>query len=412
MTYTVPHYYEQPYTKTLRATVVAVDTYKGKPAVILDTTICYPEGGGQPGDQGFLDANAIVDTVKDEQGHIYHLLNDNPSYVAGDVVTVSLDWEHRYDYMQQHTAQHLLSGALFRLFGISTVSVHLGHDELSIEVDTQEMTDTMIDELEDEVNGAIRSNVPVLASIVTQEKAQQLGLRRTIKVSGDVRIIQIGAYDTIACGGIHVGNTGELELIQAVRQETIRGHVRTFWIAGRRAVHTVRKNRTMIKELGALLSAPPSEIVEAVSQVQTQLADARYQQGELAEQLAHLRLAAAVHSSERYTDVPLVFLDASDWSELEYAQLPQALFAYEHILLCAVRTRSDGRLNWMIAQKGISDDPKWFQMIRREALGLIDGKGGGKPPLWQGIGENAAQKEVFMKKIEDLVLGSNHGRSR
>jgi alanyl-tRNA synthetase len=313
--------------------------------------------------------------------------------------------------MQQHTAQHLLSGALYRLYGIGTVSVHLGHDELSIEVDTHQITDSMIEVLEDEVNAAIRSAVPVRPFTVTQQEVQEIGLRRDVKVSGDVRIIQIGDYDTIACGGIHVGNTSELELVQFVRQETIRGHVRTYWIAGRRAIHSVRNHRMVMRDLGTILSAPSSELVDAVSQLQSQLADARYQQGVLAEQLVQIRLANAVGHGELYGDIPLVFLDATEWSDQEYTQLPQALFAHERIVLCVIRYRDDGRLNWMIAQKGLSDDPKWFIPIRQEALVLIGGKGGGKPPLWQGIGEDSAQAEAFMDKIREIVSGSNHGRS-
>ncbi|MDD3367146.1 MAG: alanyl-tRNA editing protein [Sphaerochaetaceae bacterium] len=401
---TIPLYYSNSYDKKLRAFVLALSTYAGKPAVILDRTLFYPEGGGQVGDIGTLNDEAVIDTQKDDHGTIFHVLAAEPTFAVGDTVTLQLDWSHRYDYMQQHTAQHLLSGTMHRLFGIGTVSVHFGHADMSIEIDAQELSDTNIVQLEDTVNAIIRQAIPVTSKIVGQEEAQALGLRRSIKVNGDVRIIAIKECDTIACGGIHVSNTSELHYIQYLRSERIRGHLRTFWVAGSRAIATIRKNQTIVDTVGTLLSTPAENIIENVSTLQQQLGEAQYLGRLHAVQVAKLLLEKELQQAKKVQNIPLVVVDASSWSEPYIKNLPEALLELSPLALCVVSEREDEKLNWLICLKGIEHEGAIFQAIRKQALPLIKGKGGGKPPLWQGIGADKTSKVQFIKQVKAIFL--------
>lgn len=404
-------YYRNPYQRDLTTTIRAIEKYAQRTAVVLGATICYPEGGGQPGDRGTLNGITIVDTIKDDDDRILHILSESPNLSVGDTVHVELDWKHRYDYMQQHTAQHLLSGTFHRLFDIGTVSVHLGHEDMSIELDTRDISDETIDALEEEVNRIIRLAVPVTARTVTQRESQDIPLRRSVKVDGDVRLVTIGQFDTIACGGVHVADTAELASVQYLRKETIRGNTKTFWLAGDRALRAIRRNRKVVDAAGTLLSMPPEGIPEGIEALQQQVSDTRHQAHAYRSQVVAMKMESLLTEAPLHEGIPVVMLDASSWTEDEFRSLPETFFSVSHIKLCAVRERADGKLGWMVALKGFDQENQCFSEIRVEALPLIDGKGGGKAPLWQGVGVNKEGKLPFLQSVRDIFTGGAHGQT-
>ncbi|MFA7396726.1 MAG: alanyl-tRNA editing protein [Sphaerochaetaceae bacterium] len=388
-------YYDHPYQQTARSTVVETLSYKQQRAVILDQTIFYPEGGGQPGDKGFIDDVVVLDTQKDESGRIFHIIDSEREFSVGQQVDLTLDWNHRYHYMQQHTSQHLLSGALFRLFGIGTVSVHFGETEFSIELDTPTISSDHITLLEDEINAIINSGVETSEQHVTQSDVKEISLRRPVKVEGDVRLISVGEYDTIACGGIHVANSSELKYVQYVRSEMIRNHQRTFWIGGDYSISLIRRNNAIVNNVGTLLSSPPNEIEQLVENLQKERVDLQY----------HLNKSYATITSlllEKEIEDNIAVFDASLWDEHLYKNIGESVLHLEKISLCVIKERSDKRLMWSIAIKGRDDAQRLFQTIKEEALVLIDAKGGGKEPLWQGVGNNIEGKEAFLQSVKKI----------
>lgn len=405
---TTPLYYEKPYERTSTATVVEIVKWKGIDAIILDRTVFYPEGGGQPGDRGILGNSQVVDTQSDDRGQLLHIVSGQTAHTVGDTVALHLDWHHRYDYMQQHTAQHLVSGTLHRLLGIGTVSVHLGHDAMSIELDADTINESDIHLVEDEVNAIVRRSVPVTAQVVSQEDSTALGLRRPVKVDGEVRIVRIGEYDTIACGGIHVADSTELISVQFLRSERIRGHVRTFWTAGERSVALVRRNRELVDAVGSRLSVPAEAILQGIATLQEQLADTRYQIRNAVSRSATLLLDRQLQVAEHANGIPLVVFDAAQWTEDEFKILPELVLSVESLALCAIKEREDGKLAWVVALKGMEDGQSVFQAVRQIPLLLIGGKGGGKPPLWQGVGTDPLQKSQFLEQMVALYREHLH----
>lgn len=405
---TTPLYYEKPYERTSTATVVEIVKWKGIDAIILDRTVFYPEGGGQPGDRGILGNSKVVDTQSDDRGQLLHIVSGQTAHTVGDTVALHLDWHHRYDYMQQHTAQHLISGTLHRLLGIGTVSVHLGHDAMSVELDADTINESDIHLVEDEVNAIVRRSVPVTAQVVSQEDSTALGLRRPVKVDGEVRIVRIGKYDTIACGGIHVADSSELISVQFLRSERIRGHVRTFWTAGERSVALVRRNRELVDAVGSRLSVPAEAILQGIATLQEQLADTRYQIRNAVSRSATLLLDQQLQVAEHANGIPLVVFDAAQWTEDEFKILPELVLSVESLALCAIKEREDGKLAWVVALKGMEDGQSVFQAVRQKPLLLIGGKGGGKPPLWQGVGTDPLQKSQFLEQMVALYREHLH----
>lgn len=406
MSITEAVYYQQPYLKELDAQVLSVVPWE-KPAqnlfaVQLDRTICYPEGGGQPGDRGKLGPCTLVDTHKGDDGAILHIVSGPCPLQAGDTVLVILDWEHRYEYMQQHTAQHLISGLFYTHFGIGTVSVHQGEDILTVETDRGDIPLETLRAMEALVNDAVRLRVPVTYEEHTHAEAEAIGLRRTIKVQGDVRLVRIGDIDVIACGGIHVASTDEVKLVLFIGTEMIRGHVRTIWKTADRAIGEIHRNQEIVHELDAVFSAQPHELVEKARQLQSLATDAQWHRQKMAGRLASMLLAERVKQAALVGDTPLVTLDVSNESELSLKQIAEQLDSYESLALCAVQV-SDGRLSWMIGLKGSRVASLPFDLFRERLLPMIGGKGGGRPPLWQGVGTNLSGIDAFLEAFVHLM---------
>ncbi|MGI6432370.1 MAG: alanyl-tRNA editing protein [Sphaerochaetaceae bacterium] len=387
-------YYDNRYQKEGTATLLDILPQPKGQALVLDATIFYPQGGGQPGDKGMIDSVFIYDTHIDDQGRILHLTDDTFELTVGQQVHLKLDWEHRYDYMQQHTAQHLLSGRFFSQLGINTVAVHFGKEEFSIEIDLPELAPEHIYQMEEELRSIINSSTEVESTEVSHQKAVEMGLRREIKVDGPVRLIRIGSFDTIACGGVHVANTRELIYVQYVGSEKIRGRLKTFWSAGNRSVHLIRRNQHIIETAGTLLSSPPQEITEHIASLQTQAANTRYQLNRSFTLIAKLLLGNNLKEN-------MALFDASSWQEEHYQSLGEALLDIDEIALCTVRQSAENKVLWLVALKGRPKANELFARIRQEALPLINGKGGGKEPLWQGVGTSEG-KDSFLAAVRNL----------
>ena len=366
------YYYKEPYAKSISATVTAV-TPKG---LYLSRTVSYPEGGGQPGDRGWIEGVPYSDTLH-EGDEILHVMKDTSRFKAGDSVTITLDWEHRYDYMQQHTAQHLLSGLMFTNHGIGTLSVHQGEDILTIETDRGEIGEDVLLKLEDEANSAINEGHRVYYREMSHSEAEGLGLRRSIKVDGDVRIVVIEGVDMIACGGIHTASTSEIGEISYAGSEMIRGHVRTIWRTGERAKAKRRSDAALVKGLSALLSAREDSILAAAER--------------LAEENRQLKgtLKAA---EEKGAEIML----ASGCDSLFSSPYPLSAFQ-PHLKdgeYFITHTES-GRTGWLFF-----GGQERFALLKKEAasLGL---KGGGRAPLFQGV--SALSEEALLESVREIL---------
>lgn len=363
-------YYAQPYLQSIQAKVLSIEGEK----VVLDRTICYPECGGQPGDIGTLGGCVLYDTRKEGEDGIVHMVK-SPSFHVGDEVTLRLDWEHRHFFMCVHTAQHALSGLLFRLHQIGTVAVHDGNEILTIETDQGSIAEDVCLHVEDEANQVILEGHPVHYEEMGHQEAEGLGLRRSIKVEGDVRLVVIEGVDIIACGGVHVANTREIGLIQYVTQEQIRGHVRLVFRVGKRAVEEIRENRTLIHSLCTLHSATREDLLPVEEQSEALLRELKSENARLKEALARKGLEGK--SGVCIWDISGAPFDLKD--------LTQTLDGTKDLALCAYRKEGE-RFTWLMAFLG-SYRSFDFNGKRKELLSSVNGKGGGRPPVYQGMGE-------------------------
>lgn len=391
-----PVYYEEPYRMSLEATVIAI-TDEG---VILDKTICYPEGGGQSGDRGRVAGCTLLDTVHGNADEILHKV-ENPTFLVGDKVQVELDWEHRYHYMQMHTAQHVASGLMHSRFAIGTVSVHQGEKFLTIETDHDEIPPVTCYAIEDLVNRSVREGHRLRYQLESQKDARKLPLRRSIKVASDtIRLVIVEDVDVAACGGLHLENTSEVVLFQYEGQEKLRGHIRLIFTVGQEALSSIRENRALVDQLCTLHSAQREGLLEVETKFMEQVAQDRYLLGKKSERLASLTLEALVGKADSIKNVPCVL-----WEVEEDIDMKQVAFAFtqvEDLALCAAKV-DNGKLLWLVGLAGKASALLDFNASRKLLLDPILGKGGGKLSLFQGVGTGVPKTffSAFTKAINE-----------
>ncbi|MDH5198358.1 MAG: DHHA1 domain-containing protein [Gemmatimonadota bacterium] len=267
------------------------DTERG-PAVRLDRTAFYPTAGGQPHDTGTLNDVRVRDVWDEDDGAVWHLLERG---VDGDAVTGAIDWERRFDHMQQHTGQHLLSAGFGRLREAPTVSFHLGTDESTSDLDVAELSWDDVFRVEAWVNQVIWDDRPVEIHAVDEDDIHQVPLRKAPKVTGTIRVVWIRDVDASACGGTHVPRTGVVGVVKVVRLERYKGGMRVGFVCGGRALVHHQRTLRALQTASADLSVHPDQLAEAVVRLQGDAKDAR-------RELKAAREALAVVEAERLWD--------------------------------------------------------------------------------------------------------------
>ncbi|MFZ1614903.1 MAG: DHHA1 domain-containing protein [Holophaga sp.] len=282
---TLPAFDREPYLRELAATVLAIGTDERGPYAVLSDTILYPEGGGQPADHGMIGLSAVVDVQKRES-EIRHYLAEAIPVGAAQVV---LDWARRFDHMQQHTGQHLLTAVAHTRFGWPTTAFHLGDTRCDVELETPSISTTELALLEYAIAEEIHAARVVRARQVSPEDYAALAVRsRGLPEghSGAIRLVEIEGLDLNTCGGTHVRSTAELEVVKLLGTESIRGGIRLFFVVGGRARARMSEHERRNAALRALLGAPDEELVVALEAKLDQLKAAERRGRALEEEFA------------------------------------------------------------------------------------------------------------------------------
>jgi len=276
-------YYTDAYLHTFDARIV--DRAEDGRTIYLDRTAFYPTSGGQPFDTGTLGGIAVTDVV-DEGERIAHVL---AAPAPRDIVTVSgiVDWTRRFDHMQQHTGQHLLSAIFADRFKLNTVSVHFGATSSTLDLDDETVSQKTLVAAEELANAAIA--VPHDVSIAYESSATITGLRKAPPREGELRVVTIETLDKSACGGTHVRSTAEIGALFIRGTERVRKTTRVEFVCGLRAVRSARADHELISALALTMGVGPSEMI----------AKAKAQSDELRAAQAARRVASAALDTYR-----------------------------------------------------------------------------------------------------------------
>lgn len=294
-------YYTNAYQTEFQARVTAITSVNGQPAVLLDQSYFYPTSGGQPYDTGVLHGKSVVDVQIDDEGEIVHLLAEPlPPEQIGQIIQATIDWPRRYDHMQQHAGQHLLSQLFYQQFGVETVSVHFGASESTLDLDTAEITPAQIEEIEAAAMRIVYAALPIKAYFVSEHDLSTIPLRRPPKVRDTIRIVEIEGFDYSACGGTHCRSTAEVGPIKLTRVERRRGQVRLTFLCGKRAWQDYQGKHQLITSAANLFS---NEISQVPALIERNLEQLKALQSEL--QTAQEALLAAEATQLLTTAIPL-----------------------------------------------------------------------------------------------------------
>ncbi|MCI9076131.1 MAG: hypothetical protein HFH10_10105 [Dorea sp.] len=260
MEHTVKLFYEDTAVKEFDAAVLSCGPVKDGYEAVLDRTAFFPEGGGQYGDTGWIDGIPVTDT-REKGGIIYHYVKE--PLEAGRQVHGRLDWDIRFERMQQHSAEHIVSGIIHRRFGYENVGFHLGADYCTMDFNGP-ITKEQLREIEEEANRAVFADLPVYVLYPDKETLAQMEYRSKIEIEGQVRIIEIPGIDVCACCAPHVESAGQIGLIKLVDMTNYKGGERIHMLSGIRALKDYQRKQESARKIGNILCEQESKLVDAV----------------------------------------------------------------------------------------------------------------------------------------------------
>ena len=391
-------YYTDPSCVEFDATVVSSSTVDGRPIAVLDRTAFYPTSGGQPYDTGSLGGSQVTDVVDLDDGAVGHAVS--APLAEGTRVHGRVDWARRFDHMQQHTGQHILSAALDRLHRARTVGFHLGAVLSTLDLDRVLSPEAMA-AAESEANRIVWEDRPVSIRFATPEEAASIAFRKEPTRNGPLRVIEVADFDMSACGGTHVARTGQVGVIVLRSWEKFRGGMRLEFVCGGRALREFRILRDAVAGSLRYLSVAPLELPSAIAGAQAENKDLRRTIRDLGERLA-VHEAAALVQRARQAGPARVIVDALDgWDQAGLKALASAS-ASQPGVVAALLSAGEPALLVIARAPDISLDAS---AVLKAMVQRFGGKGGGKPELAQGGGLTGDPADI-MAALRQLIESS------
>ncbi|WP_310568628.1 DHHA1 domain-containing protein [Gemmatimonas sp.] len=374
-----------------RFTAVVLDITDEGRRVVLDRTAFYPTSGGQPHDLGTLGGIAVVNVIDDDE-RIAHLLAEPIGVPLGSMLVGQIDMTRRFDHMQQHTGQHLLSAMLTDEFGWPTVSVHFGDDTNTVDVACDDFDATTLAAIERRANALIVQNRRVTVSF--EDGAEATGLRKPSDRDGELRIVTIEGIDRSACGGTHVDFTGEIGALLLRRAEKTKGNTRIEFVCGHRAVSRARLDADLLTKAARTLSAAPHDLPGLVEQQLQRLADLERERKRLAAELARHEAAALWTACIPDSDGVRRIVVSASGPVKESEPLAQQLVALGFCAVVVTNAAAGGVLMATAQDTGIDAG-----QTLRTALQAVGGRGGGSPRLAQGAVPDPSQLHIVLEQL-------------
>lgn len=391
-------YYTDSYLREFEAQVERVEAGAKGFQVYLDRTAFYPESGGQLADRGTLGNLPVLELI-DEGAAIAHVLAARPE---GTRLRGAIDWERRFDHMQQHTGQHLLSAAFEKTGEYKTVSFHMGEEISTIDLDSDRLGRQQIDKGENLANQVVFEGREVSGYLRPAAEASQLGLRRPIppgRDEGDVRLVEVQGFDLSACGGTHVSRTGEVGLILVRRFERMKGRTRVEFVCGGRALKTARRDFLVSSEAACLFSTSLENLPALIRKQAEEMRAASHTREKVLERLGEYRArelcqAASEKGGRRVVRQILTTEDRQEAKMIAHAigRQPSA------VALIGVKGQPT-TLYFAQSPAGPSD----MGSLLKQTVAKLGGKGGGSRDFAEGGGLDEGRLEEALAFAESLL---------
>jgi alanyl-tRNA synthetase len=383
-------YYENSYINQCNSNIIDMIEKDGRILVVLDITPFYPEGGGQPSDRGKIDEANVIE-VFEKNDIVYHVVDRK---LETRSVSCSVDFQRRFDHMQQHSGEHLLSAAFYKLFGGVNCGFHMGEDYVTIDINLNDISEEMIRKVESETNEYVYRNLEVYTYVVSKAECDGLPFRKEIKVDGAIRIVQMGDIDYSACCGTHVVRTGEVGVVKITRAEKYKGMTRVYFKCGRRALKDYINKQDIVSVLTRQLSADEGSII---GKVEAQSAVLK----ELGRQLSDAKMALAQYDANALikTAASKTIVKNYDDRSFEEVQLISSVLENEPYVTVLSSSQDKRVIMTQTNTPHIS-----CGKIFKEHLGTFKGKGGGSDKKAQAAFTTLKDLEEFVRKVSEEVI--------
>ncbi|MEW6232949.1 MAG: DHHA1 domain-containing protein [Chloroflexota bacterium] len=382
-------FFEDAYCRAFSAVVTGRTRVGKSPGVILDRTAFYPTSGGQPGDLGALNGVPVLDVVEGEGGEIIHLLAGE---IEGSSVAGAIDWPRRFDHMQQHSGQHILSQCFERALNAATVSFHLGLDFSTIDVALAAFTEEQATDIETMANAVVFENRAIRAYFVDEAQLPSLPLRKPPKVAGAIRIVEVEGFDFSACGGTHCRAAGEIGLIKVRRWERRGDTFRIDFLCGNRALGDYRWKNSTLNNLAVALSVKDREVGETVCRLLAEGREAQQQLSHLKEKLLDYEAAELDSQAQPLGGMRVVRRAFTQRSSDELRRLALRLTARPgRIALLGLA----GEKAQLVFARSFDASLDMVELLKGSCA-MLEGRGGGTPSLAQGGGTRVDRLEAAL----------------
>jgi alanyl-tRNA synthetase len=384
-------FYENVLLEEWDSEIVDIIEKDNKYFVVLEETAFYPEGGGQPSDNGIIDNIKVIDVIE-ENDVIYHILETKPNNTK---VKCKLNFERRFDLMQQHTGQHLFSAIFFNKYKGETSSFHLGDEYVSVDISISDISTQMAKDVENIANDYIFKNLDIITHVVSPTDVDSFPLRKRPPVNDIIRIVEIKDIDFSPCCGTHVRSTGEIGAIKIIKTEKYKGLTRIYLKCGRRALEDYQNKTDIIIELGKHLSVPENEILARVKNEGQELKSIAKQLFETKERLNEYEAIEIIknNSSKIIVDA----FENKGFGDLQ-ALSKQILLKGDFVTVLA----SMDEKKVLLAHNGNNEVD--FGKLLKENLKDFNGRGGGSPKQAQVAFEDIESLESFVKFISEKII--------
>lgn len=389
-------YLDNVYTKECTSNILEVEKKDDNFLVVLDQTPFYPEGGGQPSDTGYI-GDLYVSHVFEDKDKVYHVTKSSPKEI--DNVKCRIDWDKRFDHMQQHLGQHILSACFMKLFSGTTVGFHLGTEVVTLDIDIENFSETQIERVEYFANQIVFNNLQIKQLFPKPSQLKKLSLRKQPQVDENIRIIEIDQFDSVPCCGAHPAYTGEVGLIKIRKLDKIRNSTRVEFYCGNRALRDYSWKNHTINQISSLLSVKDVDTLNGVEKLYADYNELKkevrnlkqentqYEADQLfsdAEGKSGIKLIAKVFESRNFGDIRNL--------SSKVTEKPKT------IILLGVK--NDKAQLVFSCSKDISID---MNQLFQEVAPIINAKGGGNKNTAQGGGDKKENLEGALKAAVTIL---------
>jgi len=390
-------YLENPYLRQLEARILEKKYVNNKYYIKTNKTIFYPNlAGGQPGDKGNINGVEVIEVYEDGND-IIHVLKNN---IHSDKAKLTIDWNNRFDYMQQHSGQHLLSSVFYKLFNGETIGFYIGKEYVYIDVNIPKISKEDIEKVEQFANKIIFSNFPIKSYIVQKEEINKIPVRKEPTVNSNIRIVEIDGIDFTPCCGTHVRNTGEIGLIKIRKVEPYKNNIRVEFVCGYRALRDYAWKNNYIMQISNLLSCKDKEIMDRIDKLYKHREKLEKENRTLKEKLCKYEAKELLQNSKVIKDVNIIFNKLNNL-EFEFAEnIAKYLKSIDNnVIILGIENDKNSKFivsrsdNLNINIKNI------FGKISKD----IEIKGGGNTQTIQGECNIEKLEEVLIKFYEDIL---------